>query len=327
LTGSELFLLTRGLLPGDTLRERLPLLTSPERLRSLLPAIPAQINELLGRAVAAVRPRFAGKISYASIPFEGVDWAPFDVISTDAGYRSIEVGDRYRGSIHAFVAQGKAQGKPAAITEFGCCTYRGAADRGGRGGEIVEWDGARAVRLDGDYVRDEAEQATYLREVLDASTPTGSTAPSRPRSRPTTCRTARTRATTWTWPATAWSRCWRGAAAPRTRTCRCSPRPPSTRSPTTTAPERAGAPRADAVTPAIGSQPGLACGSWSPLPSGPWGNAGEPGVYRRRSRLTRDAGETPDPPGTPRLAGQPCRTFQGRFELEIGRFWSCSTGT
>lgn len=47
------------------------------------------------------------KGSYASVvPLEGVDWAPFD--------------------ISAFVAQGRAQGKPVAVTEFGCATFRGA---------------------------------------------------------------------------------------------------------------------------------------------------------------------------------------------------------
>jgi hypothetical protein len=35
---------------------------------------------------------------------------------------------------------------------------------------IVEWDGATPIRLDGDYTRDEAEQATYLRELLDIVT-------------------------------------------------------------------------------------------------------------------------------------------------------------
>ena len=54
-----------------------------------------------------------------------------------------------------------------AITEFGCSTYRGAADHGARGGEIIEYDGLRPVRLKGVYVRDELEQATYVREVLD----------------------------------------------------------------------------------------------------------------------------------------------------------------
>jgi hypothetical protein len=163
LTGSEVSLFTSGFLPGDRLVDRLPLLTSPDRLRALLPAVPARINDFLGRAVALVRARFGGRISYASLPFEGVDWTPFDVVATDAGYRSSEVADRFRESIRAFVAQGK----PAAVTEFGCCAYRGAADRGGRGDQIVEWDGARPVRLNGDYTRDEAEQATYLREVLD----------------------------------------------------------------------------------------------------------------------------------------------------------------
>src|SRR5207244_8896991 len=60
-----------------------------------------------------------------------------------------------------------SQGKPLAITEFGCATYRGAGDNGARGGEIVEYDGATPIRLTGDYVRDESEQASQLRELLD----------------------------------------------------------------------------------------------------------------------------------------------------------------
>jgi hypothetical protein len=114
--------------------------------------------------VGLVRERFGGKVSYASLPFESVDWAPFDVISTDAGYRSIEIADRFSDDIRALVAQGK----PVAITEFGCTTHRGAADLGGRGDKIVEWDdGGRPIRLNGDYTLDEAEHATYLRELLD----------------------------------------------------------------------------------------------------------------------------------------------------------------
>src|SRR5262249_19167527 len=62
-----------------------------------------------------------------------------------------------------------AQGKPAAITEFGAATYRGAADRGAHGLEIVEYDRdtRTPMRLNGEYVRDEAGQATYLRELLE----------------------------------------------------------------------------------------------------------------------------------------------------------------
>src|SRR5439155_23882442 len=111
-----------------------------------------------------VHERFGGKISYASLPFEGVDWTPFGFLSTDAGYRSIEIADRYRAGIRALVAQGK----PVAITEFGCTTHHGAADKGSRGDTIVEWnDDGRPLRLNGDYIRAEDEQATYLRELLD----------------------------------------------------------------------------------------------------------------------------------------------------------------
>jgi hypothetical protein len=166
LAGSELTMTNKGIVPGETFEERAGALTpSNPAIGELLAAVPARVNDLLARAVRVARERFGGKVSYASLPFERVDWAPFDVISTDAGYRSIETADRYAEGVRALVAQGK----PVAITEFGCCTYKGAADRGARGAEIVEWDPATVtpVRLDGDYTRDEDEQATYLREVLD----------------------------------------------------------------------------------------------------------------------------------------------------------------
>lgn len=164
LTGSELSLFHIGFIPGDTLNERLALLAAPDRLRAELPNIPARINAFLAKTAAAVRERFGGKISYASLPHERVDWSLFDFIATDAGYRSVEIADRFRDLIRASVAQGK----PVAITEFGCTTFRGAADLGGRGDSIVEWDEkGRPIRLKGDHVRDEQEQAAYLRELLD----------------------------------------------------------------------------------------------------------------------------------------------------------------
>ena len=167
LTGSELTLFTTGFLPGERLEERLRLMATSDRLRALLPEVPARINAFLAHAVSLVRARFGGKLSYASLPFEGVDWAPFDIIATDAGYRSVEVAGRFREGIRALVVQGKRDGKAVAITEFGCCTYHGAATRGGRGDQIIEWDGATPLRLNGSYVRDEVEQAAYLCELID----------------------------------------------------------------------------------------------------------------------------------------------------------------
>ncbi|MFF2847066.1 hypothetical protein ACFVT5_12100 [Streptomyces sp. NPDC058001] len=77
---------------------------------------------------------------------------------------SSPVPNCFRTGIRSLVAREK----PFAVTEFGCTTHRGAADKGGRGDLIIQWgaDG-RAVRLDGEYIRDEDEQAAYLGELLD----------------------------------------------------------------------------------------------------------------------------------------------------------------
>jgi len=56
----------------------------------------------LARALAAVRERFGGPVTYASIPFEGVDWTPFDIVSVDA-HRSKEIAHTYRRSIAALI--------------------------------------------------------------------------------------------------------------------------------------------------------------------------------------------------------------------------------
>jgi hypothetical protein len=170
VVGAEISLLNQGFLPGETIGERMELLADLQRLRALIGGIPARVNDFLDKAVAVVRERFSGRITYAAMPFEGVDWTRFDIISLDI-YRSAEVADQFAAGIRSLVTQGK----PVAITEFGCTTYKGAADRGARGGEIIEWDKdtIKPLLLNGDYIRDEAEQATYLRELLEIFTAEG----------------------------------------------------------------------------------------------------------------------------------------------------------
>jgi hypothetical protein len=165
VTGAELSLLNHGFLPGDTIAERMELLGDPQRLRESIRAIPPRMNDFLSKAVVVVRERFGGKVTYASMHFEGVDWTPFDFVSIDL-YRTAEVAARFAGGVRALVEEGK----PVAITEFGSATYHGAADKGAHGGFIIEWDPDTAVplRLDsGEYTRDEAEQAAYIRDLLE----------------------------------------------------------------------------------------------------------------------------------------------------------------
>lgn len=165
VAGAELSLMNKGFLPGDSTDERVALLSQPHRVREHIAEVGARVNDFLGKAVALVRERFGGEVTYAAVPLEGVDWAPFDFISMDL-YRSAEIADGFAEGVRNLVAQGK----PVAITEFGAAGYRGAGDRGARGLEIVEHDeDTRApLRLDGEYVRDEAGQARYLCELLEA---------------------------------------------------------------------------------------------------------------------------------------------------------------
>src|SRR3954468_3056400 len=156
LTGSELSLFTPGFLPGATLAERLAFIADPLRVRPIIRDVRHRINDFLHRAVDVVRGRFGGEVSYASLPLEGVDWEPFDIISTDAAYRAAATAASYRDLIRGFVAQGRADAKAVAVAEFGCMTYRGAGKVATDIHSLVVWGGdGRADRLKGDYVRDE----------------------------------------------------------------------------------------------------------------------------------------------------------------------------
>jgi len=165
VVGAELSLMNPGFLRGETPADRVAVLLNaePDRLRERVGELSGRVNDFLRDAVARVRERFGGRVTYAAIPLERVNWTPFDFVSVDL-YRSAEVADRYAEGVRALVAQGK----PVAITEFGACTYRGAGDRGARGMEIAEYDkdtGA-PICLNGAYIRDETGQATYLLELL-----------------------------------------------------------------------------------------------------------------------------------------------------------------
>jgi hypothetical protein len=164
VAGVELSLMNEGFLPGGDVNERLVLLLGqPDGRAERLAQASERLNDFFRDAVAAIRERFQGKITYACIQFERVDWTLFDIMSFEL-IRSAEVADRYQEGVRTLVAQGK----PVAITGFGTATWQGAADVAPRSMEIVEYDDAgRPVRLKGELIRDEAGQATYLRELLE----------------------------------------------------------------------------------------------------------------------------------------------------------------
>jgi hypothetical protein len=165
--GSELTLFMRGIVPGRSLWSRMRHAFRDGGVRA--GAYNQPLNDYLTQAVASVRQAYHGPITYASLPFEEVDWQPFDFIGMDH-YRATRINDRYADMLKPLLAHGK----PVAIMEFGCCTYQGAEGAGGQAFNIVDIKTlvlhqlpllGRFVRprLKGMYVRDESLQA---REVI-----------------------------------------------------------------------------------------------------------------------------------------------------------------
>lgn len=152
VVGCEISAFCHGFIPGATYGDRLRAMATADLdwWNSLEP-VQERMNDFLSRAASAVRPHFGGRLTYAAGPWEFVDWRPFDLVGVDA-YRAAYNADTFRSELLGHLAHGK----PVAVTEYGTCAYRGAADRGGMAWQVPE--GA---------VPDEDEQVHYLRDLLD----------------------------------------------------------------------------------------------------------------------------------------------------------------
>lgn len=166
VAGVELSVMNRGFIDGDDVNARLGgLLANPDGRAERLAEVSRRLNAFLAEAVADIRTRFRGRVTYAAIQFEAVDWDAFDIVTVEL-IRSAAVADIFRTGVRTLVAQ---HPKPVAITGFGTATWRGAGDMAPRSMEIIENDpdtGA-PLRLSGEFERDEEGQATYLRELLE----------------------------------------------------------------------------------------------------------------------------------------------------------------
>ncbi|WP_244440958.1 tyrosine-type recombinase/integrase [Neobacillus jeddahensis] len=130
------------------------------------------LNEYLAHAIKSVRQTYKGPITYASLPFEKVDWEPFEIIGIDH-YRATQINDTYGDMLKPLLAKGK----PLAIMEFGCCPYQGAERNTGQAFNIIDIKSSIMhhipligkivqTRLNGQYVRDEGLQAREIMESL-----------------------------------------------------------------------------------------------------------------------------------------------------------------
>jgi hypothetical protein len=115
--GNELTLFMPGIVEGRTRSKRMPAIR--ETIRSGAGSRP--LNAFLARASAAAREEFHGAVSYASLPFEQVDWEMFDIIGINHYWRE-PVKGHYLQTLEPLLGSGK----PVVVTEFGFCTCTGA---------------------------------------------------------------------------------------------------------------------------------------------------------------------------------------------------------
>jgi hypothetical protein len=152
VAGCEISAFCDGLLPGDTYMDRIrAMVTADMEWWAALGSAQERLHDFLTEAAATVRAHFGGQITYASGPWEPIDWQLFDLVGIDA-YRGAHNADTFRTHLREFFTHGK----PVAVTEFGTCAYRGAGDLGG-----MAWQPPRGA------VPDEDEQVRYLDELLD----------------------------------------------------------------------------------------------------------------------------------------------------------------
>ncbi|MFE2092371.1 hypothetical protein [Streptomyces sp. NPDC059460] len=152
VSGCEISAFCGGFIPGDTYGDRMRAMAAADmEWWSSLGPVQERLNEFLAQVAASVRTHFGGRVTYASAPWEFVDWRPFDVVGIDA-YRAAYNTDSFRDELRAHLAHGK----PVAATEYGTCAYQGAGERGGMAWQVPH--GA---------VPDEEEQVRYFTELLD----------------------------------------------------------------------------------------------------------------------------------------------------------------
>lgn len=160
VVGCEFMLFTPGIVPGDGFFERVEFLRKGNYDMAELQRL---FNTYAAKSATVARRHFGGRITYgAASDLEDVDWSRFDIVGLD--YYSYH---RRRADHTKELAPFRRWNKPIMIVEFGCCTFLGAAEMGGMGWNIVDWehDPPPPVVKDG-YVRSEREQAEHLANML-----------------------------------------------------------------------------------------------------------------------------------------------------------------
>ncbi|MEO7049040.1 MAG: hypothetical protein ABI091_27295 [Ferruginibacter sp.] len=165
VTGCEYSLFLNGFIKGENVYERLAKMFSPLSIvlsvLGLKNKFHTRLNNFLAEATSNIRMHFKGELTYSSGTWEKIDWRLFDMVGIDH-YRASYNKKTYLKELHGYFKYGK----PVAVLEFGCCSYKGAAEKGGSGFMIAGVKD-QVPYIKGNHVRDESVQAGYIIEVLD----------------------------------------------------------------------------------------------------------------------------------------------------------------
>ncbi|EFL32001.1 abortive infection protein [Streptomyces viridochromogenes DSM 40736] len=157
--GCEFWLFVPGILPGETVLDR---------IRNLQngtvdwPRTQRRLADFTAKAAKVGRSVFRGNLSYAAAQsIDDPDWNLFDIVGIDY-YSYFAKRSEYVRELKQYLRRGK----PLAITEFGTCAYVGAPATAGMGWDIVDYD-KEPPEIKGNPVRSERVQAEYVGELLD----------------------------------------------------------------------------------------------------------------------------------------------------------------
>lgn len=178
VVGSELTLFMQGIIPGASLNKRLRNAFTTDAVKTGAHNRP--LNAFLGEATERVRRVFGGPLTYASLPWETVDWSLFDFVGVDH-YRDARIRERYVAMLDPLLDLGR----PVVVTEVGWGTCRALEGSGPDGEPRLGGILSNAVdnrtlfmhslplagrfvrpRLKVSYLRDEACQAAEVGETL-----------------------------------------------------------------------------------------------------------------------------------------------------------------
>lgn len=157
--GCEFVLYVPGIVPGANVQERVENLLKGD----FDPVLMARrLRRFTAEAAKVGRSVFHGRLTYAAAQDEDVDWTLFDLVGIDY-YSSFRRPSDYLRDLAPY----RRFGKPVAVMEFGCCTYKGAPERGGMGWDAVDYT-KEPPEIKAGLVRSERAQAAYLTDALAA---------------------------------------------------------------------------------------------------------------------------------------------------------------